>query len=302
MVVDNHAGNPINFLSSLFPYNSFFMPLFVFISGYFFNEVSVNNIASFIKIKFKNLFFPYIIHNFIFGILFTIIFSCIDISWHFSKKFIFFDMITTGIIADITSASWFIIMLFFLNIIYLLIRKLFYNIWNDFLFFFIFILTGCISIYNCRIGNYSNLILLPILKISFFLQFYQLGVIYNKLECYINLKNKLLLIIIASCCTLSILLQFYFTNEQLCFNRLAFMDSFNTDFLLLPLITSCIGIFFYLSLSIIISRNYSNSKLINLISNNTLTILTTHLLFFNFFNIILLFIYNNSSIENNFNE
>ena len=34
MVVDDHTGNQIGILSKIFPYDSFFMPLFVFISGY----------------------------------------------------------------------------------------------------------------------------------------------------------------------------------------------------------------------------------------------------------------------------
>ena len=35
MVIDDHVGTRIGFLSSIFPYNSFYMPLLVFISGYF---------------------------------------------------------------------------------------------------------------------------------------------------------------------------------------------------------------------------------------------------------------------------
>ena len=33
MVIDDHMSSRIGFLSSIFPYNSFYMPLFVFISG-----------------------------------------------------------------------------------------------------------------------------------------------------------------------------------------------------------------------------------------------------------------------------
>lgn len=37
MVIDDHCSTRIGLLSSIFPYNSFYMPLFVFASGYFFN-------------------------------------------------------------------------------------------------------------------------------------------------------------------------------------------------------------------------------------------------------------------------
>ena len=38
MVIDNHCAYKINFFNNIFPYNSFYMPLFVFISGYFFKS------------------------------------------------------------------------------------------------------------------------------------------------------------------------------------------------------------------------------------------------------------------------
>lgn len=34
MVLDDHMSTRIGILSSIFPYNSFYMPMFVFISGY----------------------------------------------------------------------------------------------------------------------------------------------------------------------------------------------------------------------------------------------------------------------------
>ena len=40
MVVSGHIlnGNPINMFGEFFPINSFFMPMFIFISGYFFKD------------------------------------------------------------------------------------------------------------------------------------------------------------------------------------------------------------------------------------------------------------------------
>ena len=37
-VVDSHIGSNMPFFTQVFPYDSFFMPMFVFISGYFFSE------------------------------------------------------------------------------------------------------------------------------------------------------------------------------------------------------------------------------------------------------------------------
>ena len=41
MVIDDHMSTRIGILSSIFPYNSFYMPLFVFISGYFYREQKI---------------------------------------------------------------------------------------------------------------------------------------------------------------------------------------------------------------------------------------------------------------------
>ena len=47
MVIDDHTGRHIDILSNVFPYNSFYMPLFVFISGYFYKKtIYVKNIKS----------------------------------------------------------------------------------------------------------------------------------------------------------------------------------------------------------------------------------------------------------------
>ena len=42
-----------------FPYYSFHMPLFLFITGYFYKEISESDIFSFIRKKVRTLVFPY---------------------------------------------------------------------------------------------------------------------------------------------------------------------------------------------------------------------------------------------------
>ena len=41
MVVDDHTKAQLGILKAIFPYDSFFMPLFVFISGYFYKKQNV---------------------------------------------------------------------------------------------------------------------------------------------------------------------------------------------------------------------------------------------------------------------
>lgn len=58
MVISAHAGSALNLFSDYFPYNSFFMPMFIFISGYFFKDKNIKSFDStknYIIKKIKNL-------------------------------------------------------------------------------------------------------------------------------------------------------------------------------------------------------------------------------------------------------
>ena len=57
MVIDDHMSTRIGILSSIFPYNSFYMPMLVFISGYFYKK---RGAFYNIKKKLKSLFLPYL--------------------------------------------------------------------------------------------------------------------------------------------------------------------------------------------------------------------------------------------------
>ena len=61
MVVSGHTlnGDPIRLFNNFFPINSFFMPMFIFISGYFFKDENLDNPKKFFIKKFKNLLVYY---------------------------------------------------------------------------------------------------------------------------------------------------------------------------------------------------------------------------------------------------
>lgn len=62
MVIDDHTGGRIGILSNIFPYNSFYMPLFVFCSGYFYKkDKPFKNVLH----KVRKILIPYIIWNII---------------------------------------------------------------------------------------------------------------------------------------------------------------------------------------------------------------------------------------------
>ena len=54
MVVDHHTFTALNLFGDYIPYNSFFMPMFVFISGYFNKVDSSTKLLPYFGKKIKN--------------------------------------------------------------------------------------------------------------------------------------------------------------------------------------------------------------------------------------------------------
>ena len=67
-VVDGHLNNSYLDIGGLFPYYSFHMPLFAFISGYFYRPGSEERIGEYARKKILRLLGPYMAYNLIYGI------------------------------------------------------------------------------------------------------------------------------------------------------------------------------------------------------------------------------------------
>ena len=60
MVVDLHSNFALNLFNSSVPYTSFFMPMFVFISGYFNKVDDKTDLKAYVRKKIRSLLVPYI--------------------------------------------------------------------------------------------------------------------------------------------------------------------------------------------------------------------------------------------------
>lgn len=297
-VIDDHSMCQIGAFTNLFPYDSFFMPMFVFISGYFFNQNSLTHKKEFFIKKFKNLFLPFFICNIIYGILVNILKYFGFTNWGLKLNFhsIFIEPFQYATAFDLNGASWFVMMLFSVNISYFIIRIIFNKIWNNFIFSIICISIGAISVYLCSKG-YNTPKNLLLLKTMFFLQFYQLGITY-KLYFEKYFKNIIISKIIY---ILSIIINIFaiIIYKNISFVQCSSMSGFvNTTNYILPLITSITGISFWLIMSDLLVPLIGDNKIINYISNHTFSIMTNHLLFFNMLNCILYLLYKKSIITN----
>lgn len=179
MVVDDHTGNQIGILSKIFPYDSFFMPLFVFISGYFFKKVKISEN---VKHKIKKLLIPAIIWNIVIAGIALLIDNIFKTHWSYDltiKKFII--SLLNDTLTLLNGPAWFVIMLFWISIGYNACRNIFkLKKNNDIILTLIFILIGFISVYLCCKGYYRRgWKIVTILKFTFYIQFYYLGYMFK---------------------------------------------------------------------------------------------------------------------------
>lgn len=281
MVIDSHVSGRIGFFNSIFPYDSFFMPLFVFASGYFYKRISI--IKNF-KHKVKKLLIPYAIWNiamlciaFIIDIIFGVNWANIPDFKGFIKMFFF------GPLTELNGPAWFIIMLFWVsigyNIIYNILKE---NKIYDILLTIIFFIIGSISVNLCIKGyNLKNGIYLLILRTAFYIQFYHYGFMFKK---YIEKRlAKYRKLIICSICIIINVLLILIYGDKISFYSTSYMGGFK--FWYLPIITSMTGIIFYYEVMEFVSKKIGQNKIIDFISKNTFVILQTHLLFINIPNV-----------------
>lgn len=291
-VIDNHLGNGIGFFTQVFPYDSFFMPMFVFISGYFFSDKHSQSWSSFIhftKKKFTTSMIPFLFWVLFYGIL-TTIFQIFDI-FQIGKTDpvdLIYNLLTSGGSFAFNDSAWFVPMLFGVIISYCFIRKVFMNCWNNYTATALFALLGAVSVFLAEKGLITPKLYM-LYKVSFFLQFYQLAVLFrDKLESQFDSLSTLSVCLTSIVCNL-IMLAIY--GNKIEFPLCGSMQGFQSANPFLPLITSITAIAFWLKIAKGLVPLLGESKIVNYISNHTAFLMTHHLLVKHLFIGILLLLY-----------
>ena len=292
MVVDDHTKAQLGILKAIFPYDSFFMPLFVFISGYFYKK---QNVIKNIKHKTEKIFIPYMIWNVIMLGITIIIDRILKTNWAIGiNKVKVLNSIFLGPLVTTNGPSWFVIMLFWVSILYNLIRNVIKpNKINDCILTIISIIAGLISVYLCVKGwNKKSSLMLFVLRTLFYIQFYHLGYIFKEhIEDRIKKANKY---IICSICVIINVILIAIYGDKVNFYATSNMRGFSYWYL--PIITSITGITFWYIIMDYVANKIKESNIITYIAQNTFFIMETHLLFANIIN-ILFYIFNKMGIK-----
>lgn len=284
------------------PLYSYHLPLFIFISGYFFRPQSIENVGAFCWKKCKTLLFPYFGWNLFYGLVMwgltawsdfnfygnSDFYQLFDISHDYPNGFhltwynFFFQPWLNGHQYWFNLASWFVLTLFITQIIYVLIRKLCQRItiMTEGRFMLFFLAIGVVAVYLSSYG-FGNTYVLPLLKMMFFLPFYHFGYWYKaELEDRDTLPNGKYFFLLGA---IQILISANFTN--LAFG--AFAMYFPEKCSLLPFITSTIGILFWLRVSKLLVPMLGKCRAVLCIGENTWSIMMHHLTCFFLLNLIL---------------
>ena len=126
LVVMGHVDEGLLTISGLFPYYSFHIALFVFISGYFFRPEDVYRPLQWLERKALRLLLPYFLWNVLYGMLVMLLRACgFFIGNEPSLRTLFVEPILSGHQFLYNAPAWFVTALFLTEAADLAIRRLF---------------------------------------------------------------------------------------------------------------------------------------------------------------------------------
>ena len=279
MVVDAHSWTTLNLLAALLPYNSFFMPMLVFVSGYFYNYEKEKSLFGFVKRKSAHLLLPYFAGETFYGLFVTVLKKLTPI--HYGHDFSLFTWLiapwAVGDIFDINNPAWFVMMLFEVCVAYAVLRSILAKWWNETAALAGLTAIAMVCVFFAQKGYSQNYMFLPILKTGFFLAFYQWGIWWHKVgEEKVKLSAGkrvfayLVPLTVNAVCTV--------LYGDLNFNSSRMLNMENGP-VWMPLLTSLTGIVFWMAVAKSLVPVLGENKLCNYISNHTFIIMMNHVAF-----------------------
>ena len=268
-VVGGHCG--INFLP-WFPVYSFHMPLFIFISGYFFRD---SDFISFAKSKIKHLVIPLLSWNLVFGFVCTILLSygLIHFGEPLSLKSLFVKPFSHGHQYVFNLATWFVGTLVELQFVYWALHRLCRRNHIALLLVTLICYLAAWTMADNHWRVVYGSVFLPIEKVLFMLIFYELGAVYKlyleKLDSF-SIDRIVGLVIFNG-------LLLGFVNRSIT-TGISWMKVPHQ--ILLPLVTAMSGIYLYMQVSELLKDKVKRDSLLGFIGEHTFPIMTLHLFFF----------------------
>jgi fucose 4-O-acetylase-like acetyltransferase len=236
------------------------MPFFFFLSGYVFNGNQEKNI--FIKKKIESLILPYIFFSFV-GFLFYLIINKFEINV-LNEIEIYFISILSGTPKLLgkyyCNPLWYLYSLFWMNMLFLILQKI-KSISKYIILALLVFVSVHLQAYKYELGDsyFANFDVIFISSV-----FFEIGLIVKKIKLEQYKFYPIITIILGSIIVI-------FTSI---FNSRTILAYAKIDNILLFLLISIVGIFFYISLSFSIKK----STILEFFGKNSLNILGLHYL------------------------
>lgn len=192
LVVAGHLGYTLFEIGDLFPYYSFHVFIFLFVSGYFYKKEAEERIGSYILGKCITLLVPYFLWNLFYGILTNILHGAgFAIGEPLSLKTLFLSPFLDGHQFMYNFPAWFVPVLFMLEVINVLMRKVLslIHLNYEWLIFAGCLAAGILTVWLAIGGHVWGYYKLPG-RLLFMMPGFQMGRIYReKLEVHDTLED-----------------------------------------------------------------------------------------------------------------
>ena len=290
-VVFGHAdigGEDIpNFLNLAFPYYSWHMPFFIFISGYFFNRV--DKVGKYTLKKLKTHLLPAFLVNAACGVFSMCInrFSLTSYGQDITFKSLFVTPFTSGYQFYINVSLWFVFALVVIEILACLMDRITHKK-AELVFLVITLIT---SLYCCfkayynhegTRGEYYN----AVLRLGYLMFFFWLGICYRTygekyLKRFLNYKTSLLLFSATAVILGLTKYEITINTRDMQINSITVPNGF-----WVAVVSPIIATAFFLGLAYSLEPYFKNSKALVTVGRGTRYVMYYHQLIFVLFSIV----------------
>ena len=183
LVVCGHEACNLFSLNNLFPYYSYHMPLFMFISGYFYSPQAEKTPLRYLWNKGTKLLGYFLFWQIAYALLADILRYVTNGAFTIGPTLSFTSLIKTPFLqgtSGLTSPSWYLVTMFYVLTIYLVLQKVLslFRLSNEYIISLITLAAGCIGI-TIVTGHEFTWPLRRVFQVLYFLPCLALGRLYR---------------------------------------------------------------------------------------------------------------------------
>lgn len=265
------------FLNEMIHCASYMIAIFVFVSGYFYNAKSESNIPAYISKKFLKLIIPLYLWNLFYALVILVLERFgFSFGGQVTVKRVLLSPMTGAHLMSFNDPAWFIVPLFVTEVYNVCVRKVvskFSSNKTDLGLLIFHFLVGFAGVAMAEKGLNKGWWLF-LTRFMYFIPFFSLGYFYkNYLEKKDTLPSFWYFSIILSVALMIILVYGHASAYSI-----VIMDENFFENPVLPFVSGILGVAFYLRIARILTPVIGRSKMLNVVADNTFSIMMNHIL------------------------